>query len=106
MGAGSSRSPTLQTPPTSPSAAVRCAAALQVKDVRHLPAAILGTVGVACLMYVMLALALAVLAYPNISCPADALIPPFPPPLVNFISAFVGGHGGWLGGWCWDRDNH
>ncbi|PSC68357.1 cationic amino acid transporter 1-like [Micractinium conductrix] len=68
-------------------------AAEEVKDVRHLPAAILGTVGVACLMYVMLALALAVLAYPNISCPADALIPPFPPPLVNFISAFVGGHG-------------
>ena len=63
---------------------------------RDLPWAIIGTVGVSTLLYVLLALALALMVYPSIACPAwqfflsgasDTVVD-----TVTFISAFVGGH--------------
>lgn len=60
---------------------------------RHLPHAIFFTVLVSILYYVLLAVALVLLVYPNIACPACNIVGSLNPPLVNFIAAFVNGHG-------------
>lgn len=65
----------------------------QVQNVRHLPPAIVGTVLVSIFCYLLLALALVLLVYPNIACPACNIVGSSSPPLVTFISAFSNGHG-------------
>lgn len=70
--------------------------AAQVKDSRDLPWAIVGTVGVSTLLYILLALSLALMVYPSIGCPSwefflagtsDSV-----QQTVSFLSAFVSGH--------------
>lgn len=69
---------------------------VQVKDVRDLPWAIVGTVGISTLLYVLLALSLALMVFPSIGCPdwvfflagASGSVQQS----VSFLSAFVSGH--------------
>ncbi|KAL4429605.1 hypothetical protein ABPG77_008654 [Micractinium sp. CCAP 211/92] len=68
-------------------------AAEEVQNVRHLPPAIVGTVLISMLTYLLLSLSLVLLVYPNIACPACNIVGSSIPPLVNFISAFNNGHG-------------
>lgn len=70
----------------------------QVQNVRHLPPAIVGTVLISMLTYLLLSLSLVLLVYPNIACPACNIVGSSTPPLVNFISAFNNGHGARLAG--------
>jgi APA family basic amino acid/polyamine antiporter len=71
---------------------------LQVKDVAHLPWAIVGTVGLSTGLYIMLATALVLLTYPNITCPAFLQFPCAPAnweqsaPTIGFTTAFVYAH--------------
>jgi APA family basic amino acid/polyamine antiporter len=71
-------------------------AAEEVKDARDLPWAIVGTVCVSTLLYVLLALALALMVFDGVACPnwvffltgsSDSV-----QQTVSFLSAFVSGH--------------
>ena len=57
----------------------------QVRHVAHLPWALVGTVGVSAVLYILLALALALMVFPSIACPDLA----FFTPQASFITAFV-----------------
>ena len=57
----------------------------QVRNVAHLPWALVGTVGISAVLYILLALALALMVYPSIACPDLAFLTPH----VSFITAFV-----------------
>ena len=64
----------------------------------HLPWALIGTAGISCLIYFMLALSLALLTYPSISVPAFLQFPCAPAkwaqsgPTIGFTAAFVYAH--------------
>jgi hypothetical protein len=71
---------------------------MQAQNVAHLPWALIGTAGISCLIYFMLALSLVLLTYPSISAPG---FPQFPcatyswvqsSPTIGFTSAFVYAH--------------
>ena len=68
----------------------------QVKDARDLPWAIVGTVGISTLLYVLLALSLALMVYPSIGCPDWVFFLAGTggsvQQSVSFLSAFVSGH--------------
>lgn len=64
----------------------------EAQDVGALPWAILGTVGVSTGVYLLLALALALMVYPGIACPSCQFFRDGDQ-LVTFINAFVDGHG-------------
>ena len=57
----------------------------QVRHVAHLPWALVGTVGVSAVLYILLALALALMVFPSIACPDLAFLTP----QASFITAFV-----------------
>ena len=57
----------------------------QVRNVDHLPWALVGTVSIATVFYTLMALALAIMVFPSIACPDTAFLSP----KVSFITAFV-----------------
>lgn len=77
-------------------------AAVQVKDSRDLPWAIVGTVGVSTCLYILLALSLALMVYDGIACPNWVFFlagnSGSVQERVSFLSAFVSGHCEHVGG--------
>ena len=73
-------------------------ACLQAQNVADLPWALVGTATISCLIYSMLALALVLLTYPNISAPAFSQFSCAPlswvqsSPTIGFTNAFVYAH--------------
>ncbi|KAI7844490.1 hypothetical protein COHA_001949, partial [Chlorella ohadii] len=70
------------------------AAAEEVTEVRHIPYAMVGTAGIAGVLYLMLSLSLALMTCPNAGCPA----PQWQSTLGNltFVSAFQGSGLAWM----------